>query len=111
MTTKFDASTSLNYSPRKARLIINTIRGSKLGKAMSQLKYNSRPKSKKIYHLLKNAACSLSLLEQEYDNYKIAMIVAEEGQRLYRSVPRGRGTAHKIARRYSRIKVALEPII
>lgn len=105
----FDASTELNYSPRKARLVINTIRGVTLPVAIQRLATNSRPKSKKIFHLLKTAANNLKLTPADYPGYQIDTIVAEEAQRLYRSVARSRGTAHKIARRYSRIKVSLMP--
>jgi large subunit ribosomal protein L22 len=106
----YSASTVLNYSPRKARLVINPIRGSKVSDAMLQLMHNSRPKSKKIYHLLKTATNNMKLTEAEFDSYVVSTIVAEEAQRLYRSIPRSRGTAHKIARRYARVKVVLTPI-
>ncbi|MBC7406472.1 MAG: uL22 family ribosomal protein [Candidatus Parcubacteria bacterium] len=106
----YTASTVLNYTPQKARLVLNIIRGMVLSQALEQLAHNSRPKSKKIYHLLLSAASNLSLVETEYDKFKVDSIFAEEAQRLYRSIPRARGTAHRIARRYSRIKVTLAAI-
>jgi large subunit ribosomal protein L22 len=109
MSANFTASTVINYSPRKTRLIINPIRGAALQDALEQLKNNSRSKSKKVFQLLRSAASNLKLTEAEYGNYVVATIFAEEAQRLYRSIPRSRGTAHKIARRYSRVKVTLLP--
>ena len=106
----FTASTVLNYSPRKTRLVINLIRGVKLDKALLELTHNKRSKSKKIYNLLKSAASNLNLTEAEFTTTTISTIVAEEAQRLYRSIPRARGSANKIARRYSRVKVILSPM-
>lgn len=108
--TNYTASTILNYSPRKSRLIINTIRNKRLDLAMVLLQNNQRPKSKKIFHLLKSAASNLKLTEKDYSNYKIAFIVAEEAYKLYRVIPRAKGSANRICRRYSRIKVLLQPI-
>jgi len=107
---KFTASTLLNYSPRKTRSIIDVIRGSLLSYALIQLKSNNRPKSKKIYHLLVSAASNLKLVESDFGQYKVSTIVAEEAQKLYRTIPRSRGSAHRIARRWSRIKVILSPL-
>jgi large subunit ribosomal protein L22 len=108
MSIKFTASTVLNYSPRKARLVINTIRGLTLAEALEILKTLGKGKTKKVYNLLVSAASNLKIAENEYSNYKISTIIAEEAQKLYRVVPRARGSAFKIRRRYSRIKVLLE---
>jgi large subunit ribosomal protein L22 len=108
MSIKFTATTVLNYSPRKARLVINTIRGAKLGEALDSLKTLNKGKTKKIYNLLISAASNLKLVENDYSAYTVSTIIAEEAQKLYRVVPRARGSAFKIRRRYSRIKVLLE---
>ena len=107
---KFTASTLLNYSPRKTRSVIDVIRGSILSQALIQLRNNNRPKSKKIYALLISAASNLKLVEGDFGQYRVSTIVAEEAQKLYRTIPRSRGSAHRIARRWSRIKVILSPM-
>ncbi len=107
---KFTAHTTLNYSPRKSRLIINTIRGQDLNSAIANLMSNGRPKSKKIFDLIKSAASNLKLTEEEFGDYKIETIVVEEAQRLYRMMPRARGSSSKIRRRYSRIKILVSPV-
>ncbi len=109
-TSKPHASTELNYSPRKARLVINLLRGQRLDKAMELLKHLKKGKTKKFYDLLKSAAANLGLAESEYGNFVVQNIVAEEGQRLYRAVPRARGSTFRIRRRYSRIKVDLSAL-
>lgn len=103
----YTASTILNYSPQKTRLIINEIRGLALDKAILTLKSMQKPKAKKIYQLLKSGASNLKLVEGDYSDYSVVAIVAEEAQRLYRSMPRARGSAFKIRRRYARIRVEL----
>ncbi len=104
---KFQASTLLAYSPRKARLIVNPIRGAILQEAMDWLKFLKKGKNKKIHDLLKSAASNLGLTEAEYANYKIDTILVEQAQTYIRYKPRARGMVGKIRRRYSRVKVCL----
>ncbi len=104
---KYDATTLLKYSPRKARLIINPIRGLKLGVAMEQLQFMKKGQSKQVHKLLKNAATNLGVIEGDYNLYKINSIVAEEAQKLFRVMPHAKGRADRITRRYSRIKVEI----
>ncbi len=111
VSIKFTAQTTLNYSPRKSRFIINTIRGQNLITAINNLQSNGRPRSKKIFDLIKSAASNLKLTEDDFGTYKIETIVVEEAQRLYRMMPRARGSASKIRRRYSRIRILITPII
>lgn len=101
------ASTIINKSPRKVRLMIDPIRGRMLSDALETLKSMPKGKTKKVYDLLKSAATNMKLTEADYANYKVGTIVAEEAQRLYRVVPRARGSAFRIRRRYSRVKVEL----
>ncbi|NJK71580.1 50S ribosomal protein L22 family protein [Candidatus Gracilibacteria bacterium] len=101
------ASTIINKSPRKIRLIIDPIRGVRLDQAIEMIKFMNKGKTKKIYDLLRSAASNGQLSESDYSSYKIGTIFAEEAQRLYRVVPRARGSAFRIRRRYSRVKVEL----
>jgi large subunit ribosomal protein L22 len=106
----FNSSIVINYSPRKARLVLNAIRGLSVQKALISLTIIQKKSTKNVYNLLLNAANNLSLTEADYSGYKVATIVAEEAQKLVRTMPRARGSANRIKRRYSRIKVVLEKI-
>jgi|GEM_PF-613881 len=108
---KAHASTVLKYSPRKARLIINLVRGLNLEVAMERLACTNKQMSKKIYLLLKSAASNFNITESQYQNFNVESIVAEEAQILQRFKPRARMTAGKIRRRYSRVKVMIRPNI
>jgi large subunit ribosomal protein L22 len=105
--SEYHASALLAYSPRKSRLIINAIRGMRLDKALDALTVINKGKSNEVSKLLYNAANNLKISESEFATYKVSQITAEEAQKLYRTVPRARGTAFRIRRRYSRLKVAL----
>lgn len=107
---KYDATTLLKYSPRKARLIINPLRGQKLGVAMEQLHFMKKGQSKQVFKLLKNAATNLGISAGDYNLYKINSIVAEEAQKLFRVMPHAKGRADRIARRYSRLKVEVAAV-
>lgn len=104
------ASTVIAKSPRKVRLMIDSIRGMKLSDALLDVQNMKKGKTKKLYDVLKAAAVNGKLTEADYAKYKVSTIVAEEAQRLYRVVPRARGSAFRIRRRYSRVKVELEPL-
>jgi large subunit ribosomal protein L22 len=101
------ASTIINKSPRKVRLMINVIRGMRLSDAFDTVRTMKKGKTDQLYKLLKSAASNLGISDTEYKHVVINTITAEEAQRLYRIMPRARGSASKIRRRYSRVKVEL----
>ena len=107
---EYSASLLLAYSPRKARLIIDVLRGMRLDKALETLTVINKGNTKNISKLLLTAANNDGIIESDFSKYKIAKILAEEAQKLSRVVPRARGTAFKIVRRYSRVKVSLTTI-
>jgi large subunit ribosomal protein L22 len=103
------AQTIINYSPRKARLITNSLKGLTLDDAFLQLKFIKKGKTRKFFNLLKLAANNLGISQEEYSSYKIKTFVAEEAQKYYRVVPRARGSAFRIRRRNSRLKIEVIP--
>ena len=107
-TKNYTASLLISHSPRKTRLIINPIRTKKLGDALLILKAMNKPKAKLITKLLSSAASNLHRTEAEFNAYKLSTITAEETGIMYRVTPRARGSATKIRRRQSRVKVLLE---
>jgi large subunit ribosomal protein L22 len=106
--SEYNGSGLFAYSPRKMRLIINAIRGMRLDKALESLTVINKGHSQQVSKLLLNAANNMSLTEAQFASYKVDKITAEEAQKLYRMVPRARGSAFRIRRRYSRVKVALK---
>ena len=109
-TKKFDATKMVKYTPRKTRQIIDVIRGMRVDKALDQLMLMSKGAAKDIYKLVRSATTNLSIGESDYSAYKIKTIVAEEAQRLYRIMPRARGSAGRIRRRYARVRVEITSV-
>jgi large subunit ribosomal protein L22 len=105
---KWDSVGLLKYSPQKARLIANNMRGLQLDVAMLQLEFTNKGAAKDFWKVIKSAASNLGIQAADYAMYKVATIVVEEAQRLYRVMPRARGSANRLRRRYSRVRVALE---
>jgi large subunit ribosomal protein L22 len=105
----FTAHTIVNYSPQKSRLITNSLKGLTLDNALAQLSFMTKGKTKLFYNLIKNAANNIGLSEKDYANYFIDTFIAEEAQKLFRSMPKAKGSAARIIRRYSRLKILVLP--
>ncbi len=108
MPKKFSAQSIVNYSPRKSRLITNAIVGLSVDEALTQLSFMNKGKVKKFSNLIKNAVNNLALSQEEYSNYFIKTMIAEEAYTYYRIEPRARGSAFRIRKRYSRLKIELD---
>jgi large subunit ribosomal protein L22 len=106
-TNKPTASTVVKYSPKKARLIADSLRGLSVDEAMSQLQLMQKGQTKKFYDLIKNGTNNLNVTPEEYKSLKISKLICEEAQTYYRVMPRARGSAFRIRRRFSRIKIWL----
>ena len=108
--TKYNAQTFINYSPRKARLITNFLKNMTLTEALEQLRFMKKGKTKKFFNLIKLAANNASLSQEEYPQYKIKTFIAEEASTYYRIMPRARGSAFRIRRRNSRLKIEIQKV-
>ncbi len=92
-------------SPRKARLVIDLIRGRRCAEALDQLRFNHRRSARMIEAVLKSAMVSAD--EDEADMHRLYVIEAKvDGGPYYRRWrPKDRGRAHPIAKRTSHIVV------
>lgn len=94
-------------APRKARLVIDTIRGQWCNDALEQLRFNRRRAARMIEAVLKSAMVSAD--EQEADMRRLIIQEAriDGGPYLRRWRPKDRGRAHPIAKRTSHIEVTV----
>ncbi len=94
-------------APRKARLVIDLIRGRRCGEAMDQLRFNHRRAARFIQNVLKSAMVNAD--EQEADMRRLVVKDARvDGGPFYRRWrPKDRGRAHPIAKRTSHIEVTV----
>ena len=94
-------------APRKARLVIDLIRGESCSDALEQLRFNSRRSAGLIRDVVKSAMTSAN--EQEADMARLyikdARVDGGPYQRRWR--PKDRGRVHPIAKRTSHIVVTI----
>lgn len=99
-----------NYrqSPRKVRLVANSIRGKKVVNAITKLSFTPKKASLPLVKLLESAVANAkNNFGVESDNLIIKSITVDEGYTLKRWRPRARGAAFPINKRTSHVKVVL----
>ncbi len=94
-------------APRKARLVVDTIREELCNDAVEQLRFNRRRAARFVEAVLKSAMVSAD--EQEADMHRLFVKGARvDGGPYYRRWrPKDRGRAHPIAKRTSHIIITL----
>lgn len=100
---------NLRTSPRKVRLVTNSIVGMNASAALVQLKHvvkkTSEPLEKLLNSALANAENNFGL---DRDNMYVSSILVGEGPKLKRWLPRAQGRATLILKRTSHIKLEIE---
>jgi large subunit ribosomal protein L22 len=98
----------VRVSPRKARLVIEAIKGKRVSDALSMLRFipnhASEPLSKVLASAAANAQESWGATPEEL---KIANFIADGGPSLKRLHPRAQGRAYRILKRTSHLTVVL----
>ena len=100
---------SVRVSPRKVRLILDAIRGKRVDKALSILRYLPSPSARTVAKVVRSAVANA---ENNYQmsptNLTIVRIYADEGRMLKRFRPKARGRVGPILRRFSHITVVVD---
>ncbi len=99
----------LRMAPRKARLVIDMIRGMKVDEALLQLQFSKRHASLPVHKLLASAVANAehnASINPETLIIKTATV--DGGPILYRSMPRAQGRATPIRKRTSHITLVIE---
>jgi large subunit ribosomal protein L22 len=103
---------NLKISPRKVRLVVDVIRGMKVGKALDQLRFINKKSTHPIDKLLKSALANAeNNFELNKDNLFVKEIRVDEGMTMKRSMPRARGRATVIRKRVSHVMITLGELI
>ena len=107
METKAQAR-FIRIAPRKARIVIDLIRGRSVKEALGILRYTPRKGSKIIDKVLRSAIANA---ENNYNMNRDALIISrafvDDGPTLKRFRPRAQGRASRIRKRTSHITVML----
>jgi ribosomal protein L22 len=97
-------------SARKARLVIDHVRGKPIGEARALLRHSPRGVARDLERLLASAVANA---ENNHDlvgdELYVKEIYADEGPTLKRYRPRAQGRAYRIRKRTSHLTVALTP--
>lgn len=99
-----------NYrqSPRKVRLVADTVRGKKVPQALMELKFLPKRAAQQIAKLVTSAAANAeNNFKVNQDDLVVKDISVDKGITLKRFRPRARGTAKRINKRTSNITLSL----
>ncbi len=98
----------IRVTPRKARLVIDVIRGRKVGEAMNMLKFMPQHASRVVEKLLKSAIANAEQKNvSDVDRLKVKAAFVDQGPVLKRVMPRAMGRANIIRKRSSHITLVL----
>ncbi|MDH4230164.1 MAG: 50S ribosomal protein L22 [Nitrospirota bacterium] len=98
-------------SPRKIRLVLDTIRGARAGQALNQLKFMPHTAARYVEKVVKSAVANAEDRQVgDVDDLVIAAAWADGGPTLKRIRPMPQGKAGRIIKRTSHITVVVQPI-
>ncbi len=96
-------------APKKARLILDEIRGKRVDEAMALLRFMPSPHARLVAKAVRSAVANA---ENNYSlnarTLRVAQAFAGDGIRLRRTLPRARGRADVMHRRRSNITIIVQ---
>jgi large subunit ribosomal protein L22 len=106
----------VRVSPRKARLLIEAIRGQYVPEALAFLRFSPQRAARPILKVVQSAAANAAFLAErdgatiDEEALKIVHAVVDEGPRLKRVRPRAMGRAYPIIKPTCHITVEVEEV-
>jgi large subunit ribosomal protein L22 len=101
----------LRIAPRKVRLVADLIKRKKVSEAKEILFFTKKRAARAILKLLNSAVSNAkNKFGWKEEELKILNILVNEGPRLKRILPRGRGGRDIIQKKMSHVKIFLEKI-
>jgi large subunit ribosomal protein L22 len=98
-----------HMGPRKARRVIDLVRGMKASDALDVLRFDPHAASEDVYKVLASAMANAEHNEHlDRDSLWISEAFVDEGPTLKRFRPRAQGRAYRVRKRTSHITVAVE---
>ena len=100
---------NVRIAPRKARVVMDIIRGKSVAGAFAILKFTPKVGAEIIEKVLKSAVANAeNNFDMNVDNLYVSTCFVDQGPTMKRIHPRSRGQAFKILKRTSHITVAVE---
>lgn len=102
------AARYVRIAPRKMRLVVDLIRGKKVGEAIAILNHTPNASSVVVEKVLKSAIANADHnYNMDVDNLVVSQIFIDQGPTLKRFRPRAQGRATRIHKRTSHITVVI----
>ena len=100
----------IRTSPRKARLVVDLIRGKDAGEALNILRFTRKAIAHEVEKTLRSAIANAENRSEDVDVDKLYVkyAVVNEGPRAKRIRPAPMGRAHRYQRRMSHIEIKVE---
>ncbi len=100
---------SAKVTPRKARLVIDLVRGKDVEEALQILSVTNKRASSIVYKLIKSAkANAVNNFGMDESKLYVAEIQASDSIKMKRYLPRAKGSASGMVKRFSNIYVTLK---
>ncbi len=99
----------VRVSPRKARMVIDLIRGKKVQRAREILQFSDRNVAEVIEKCLNSAVANAEREGMRAENLVVKSTYADEGPTLKRFRPRAKGSASRIRKRSCHITIIVAP--
>ena len=100
---------NVRLTPRKARLVIDLVRGKNVKEALGLLAMTNRAASEPVSKLIKSAAANaVNNFGMDEDKLYIDQIWANDGLRMKRYLPRAKGSASGLVKRNCHLTVVVK---
>ena len=97
---------NLRLTPRKARLVVDLVRGKDVNEALDILSFTNKKAAKHVYKVLRSAiANAINNFDMDEEKLFVSQIWVDEGSHLKRIKPRAMGRADRILKKMSHITV------
>lgn len=101
----------ISVSARKARLVVDAVRGKKLDEALATLKFLPQKSAQDVYKVVKSAASNAEQnFDLDSDDLFVKTIYADDGPSFRRFRARARGRVARRIKRSAHITVILDEI-
>lgn len=98
---------NFRQTPRKMRLVANSVRGKKVSDVLVNLDFVAKRASLPIKTLIMSALANAKAMDIPTENLIVKTIKVDCGKIMYRRLPAARGSAHPMRKRTSAIFVEL----
>ena len=97
----------LRVAPRKARLVVDLVRGKNVAEAINILTFTRRAASEPVRKVIESAIANAESADANVDRLFVETIYVDEGPTMRRFRPRAMGRATRINKRTSHVTCVL----